>query len=85
METFRAMRNAFVHGTRGGSPLKLEAGVHLLRESVLDPQWLAALNVGTPGGPTHLGDVYRRLPSQRSRVRPIGELRKMVKVSRPQR
>lgn len=53
LETFLATRNAFFPGTRGCSPLKLEAGVHLLRESVLDPHWLVALKVGAPNGPTH--------------------------------
>lgn len=78
LEGFLATRNAYVHGTRGGSPLRLEAGVHLLRESVLDPEWLAYLPVITPDGRTHLGDVYRHLSSRHRRPRSVSELRQAI-------
>lgn len=85
LEAFRATRNAFVHGTRGGSPLRLEAGVHLLRDSVLDPGWLAILPVRTSNGREPVGDVYRRLPSQHGRARSVTELRQLVRDSHPRR
>ena len=85
IEAYRKDRNAFVHGTRGGSPLRLEAGVHLLRESVLDPQWLADLRLSTPDGRAALGDVYRRVPIRRGRARSVAELRQLVAESKPRR
>lgn len=85
LETFRATRNAFVHGTRGGSPLRLEAGIHLMRESVLDPQWLSGLPVSTFDGREPLGDVYRRLPSRRNERRSLGEIRQTIRSARPRR
>lgn len=85
LETFRATRNAFVHGTRGSAPLRLEAGVHLLHDSVLDPGWLAAVPVRTPDGFAALGDVYRRLPGRSAQARSKNELRQIVRDSHPKR
>ena len=85
IESFRRDRNAFVHGTRGGPPLRLEAGVHLLQDSVINPEWLAHLRLKTDVECRTLGDVYRRLPTQRGRPRSSTELRQLVLDAKPRR
>jgi len=85
IEQFRAIRNAYVHGTRGSSPLRLEAGVHLLRDAVMDPSWLSNLPVRTGTETVRLGDPCRRLTSRRMGARSIFELRSLIADARPLR
>lgn len=54
------MRNRYVHAVRGSAPLRLEAGTHLITERVLDPLWLATMQVLVEG-------------SKRDWVIPIGD------------
>lgn len=85
IEQFRTIRNAYVHGTRGSSPLRLEAGVHLLREAVLHPSWLSTLPVRAEAGTLPLGDPYRRLHPRRTGARSATELRSLIAEARPRR
>lgn len=85
IEQFREVRNRYVHGTRGAAPLRLEAGVHLITEHVLDTRWLESVPVRRDSGRTSLGDPYRRLPSSRSGYRSRSSLSELVRDARPKR
>lgn len=83
LESFRKTRNAYVHGTRGGSPLKLESGVHLLREATLDPSWLSSLSLAAPKGKQPLGDIYRPKSLRRSSGPLRADLQRLLGSTRP--
>lgn len=79
IEEFRTIRNRYAHGTGGAAPMKLEAGTHLITDSVLDTDWLSRVPITTENGRVSLGDPYRRLVTTRSRHRSHTSLKALLK------